>query len=218
MGGARAEHGYYVQLPYAEPDRWTLDLRYWTTRRPGREAVLWPEVGLRWGVDSRWTSGLLVSWVGRSLRDQTIDTVNWQNSWLWTQGEGPVDVALFAQWSHSPGRSGLLEAGPLLQTELGHTQLNFNLLLSHDQTARDGTQLKLQWQALHRVDAGLRLGAQGFADLGRWDHWSERLSARAGPVLRLGRTGRIEWQAAYLWGRIDGRRGDMFSSQLQVPF
>ncbi len=41
---------------------------------------------------------------------------------------------------------------------------------------------------------------------------------RAGPVVRLGWTGRAEWQAGYLWGRVDGRKADMFSSQLQVPF
>jgi len=218
MGGpALAGPGYYLVQPYAEPGRLTLDLRYWTVKAPGREAVLWPELGMRWGINSRWTTGLLASWVGRSLRSQQLELLQWQNTWLLTQGEQPWDLALHAQLDHITAKGTALSLGPLLQTELGHAQLNLNLFLEHDWSRREGTRFKLQWQALQRLGTGVRLGVQGFAELGRWSDW-EHTSVRTGPVLRLALPGQLEWQAAYLWGRTFARRGDMFSSQLTLPF
>lgn len=216
--GALADPGYYVQLPYAEPGVVAVDLRYWTTRRPGREAVLWPEAGLRWGVNSRWTTGLLASWIGLSLQTQTLSSLTWHNTWLLTQGEQPFDLALHGQLIHNTGADTTLALGPLLQTELGRTQLNLNLLFERDLAQDQGTQLKLQWQALHRLAPGLRLGLQGFGELGRWDRWAASPALRTGPVLRLRLVDRLEWQAAYLWGRVGTRQADMFSSQLTLGF
>ena len=215
---AAADPGYYLQLPYAEPGVVSLDLRYWTTKRPGREAVLWPEAGLRWGVNSRWTTGLLASWIGRSLKSQTLSLLNWHNTWLLTQGELPFDLALHGQLIHNTGADTTLALGPLLQTELGRTQLNLNLLFEHDFAKQKGTELKLQWQALHWFAPGVRVGLQGFGEMGRWNHWSSPLSLRSGPVMRLRLGQHLEWQAAYLWGRVGGRHADMFSSQLVLGF
>jgi len=216
-GPVQADPGYYLLTPYSQAGAWSLDLRYWTVKAPRREAVLWPELSLRWGVDSRWTTGLLANWAGRSLREQELSVLQWQNTWLLTQGERPWDLALHAQLVRNVGKGNALELGPLLQTELGHTQLNLNLLFEHDWARPDGTRLKLQWQALHRLGPGLRLGLQGFGELGRWNDWA-RTSVRTGPVLRLGLPARLEWQAAYLWGRTNARRGDMFSTQLSLAF
>lgn len=217
-GPARADPGYYLLTPYSQPGEGALELRYWSVKAPGEPATLWPEVGLRYGVDSRWTSELLASFIGDSLRDQRLSSINWQNSWLLTQGQYPLDLAVHAQLIRHRGEGNALEAGPLMQGEWGLTRLNFNLIFEHDWASQRGTQLKYQWGALHRVHGGLRLGLQGFGELGRWNHWSEHPSHRAGPVLRVGLPGNAELQAAFLWGKTYGSRGDMFSSQLLWPF
>lgn len=215
---AQADPGYYLLTPYSQPGQLALDLRYWTVKAPDEPTTLWPELGLRWGVNERWTTGLFASFIGDSWRQQTLSSWNWQNEILLTQGQYPVDLALHLQLIHNHGEGNALEWGPVLQGEWGLTQLNFNLVLERNWASSRGPQLKYQWQALHRLGPGWRLGLQGFGELGRWDHWSphERQSHRAGPVLRLGLPA-AELQLAYLWGKTYGSRGDMFSAQLLWP-
>jgi hypothetical protein len=213
-----ADPGYYLLTPYSQPGQLALDLRYWTVKSPGEHATLWPELGLRYGFSSRWTSEIFASYIGDSLREQKLSSLNWQNSYLLTQGQYPFDLALHAQLIHARGEGNALELGPLLQTEWGSTRLNFNLVFEHSWASNDGTRLKYQWQALQRLRPGLRLGLQGFGELGRWDHWSDRQSHRAGPVLHLGLLDGLEVQAAYLWGKTYGSRGDMFSAQMLWSF
>lgn len=217
-GPVLADPGYYLLTPYSTPGVLSLDLRYWTVKAPGKPTVLWPELGLRYGINSRWTTGLLASYIGESLGAQRLSSLNWQNSILLTQGESAVDLAIHAQLIHNQGRGNTLELGPLLQWEIGLTQLNANLVFEHDWSRQQGTRIKIQWQALHRLAPGLRLGLQGFGELGRWDDWSHNQSHRAGPVLRLRLADRLDLQAAYLWGKTYGTHGDMFSTQLTLAF
>lgn len=215
---AAADPGYYLVAPYSMPGQRAVDLRYWSVKSPQEPATLWPEIGLRYGFSSRWTSELFASWIGDSLREQKLSSLNWQNSFLLTQGQYPFDVAIHAQLIRNHGDGNALELGPVLQTEWGRTQLNFNLIFEHDWASTRGTQLKYQGQALRRLQPGLRVGLQAFGELGRWDHWSQRQSHRVGPVLRLHLLESFELQAAYLWGKTYGSRGDMFSAQLLLPF
>lgn len=214
---ALADPGYYLVTPYSQPGQLAVDARYWTVKAPREKATLWPELGLRYGVNSRWTSGLFASYIGETLGTQKLSSLNWQNLLLLTQGQYPFDLGLHAQLIHERGEGNVLELGPVLQTEWGRSQLNFNLFFEHDWASSKGTQLKYQWQALHRLRPGLRLGLQGFGELGRWDAWSQRQSHRAGPTLRLGLAA-AELQAGYLWGKTYGSRGDMFTAQLLLPF
>ncbi|MEJ6007065.1 hypothetical protein WG899_16045 [Paucibacter sp. AS339] len=224
---AAADPGYYLVTPYSQPGQAGLDLRYWTVKAPGYEATLWPELGLRYGINSRWTSELLLSYIGEMGSRQTLSSVNWLNDLMLTQGEHAFDLALHTQLirNHDSDTHTALELGPALQTEWGHTQLNFNLFLEHDWGNDKGTQLKYQWQALHRLKAGVRLGLQGFGELGNWSDWApqNRQSHRAGPTLRLGlplagEQRSLNLQLAYLWGRVYGQSADMFSAQLLYSF
>ena len=218
---AAADPGYYLVTPYSQAGQLAVDLRYWTVKSPGEKATLWPELGLRYGVNSRWTTELFASFIGDALSEQKLSSWNWQNNVLLTQGQYPFDLALHGQLIHAQGKGKALELGPVLQTDWGGTQLNLNLFFEHNWARRQaGTQLKYQWQALRRLRPGLRLGLQGFGELGRWNHWSEQQSHRAGPVLRLGLPGTasLDLQLAYLWGKTYGGRGDMFSAQLLLAF
>jgi hypothetical protein len=217
-GTAVADPGYYLMTPYSVPGQAALDLRYWTVKSPGQEATLWPELGLRYGFSSRWTSEILASFIGDSLSEQKLSSWNWQNTYLLTQGQHAFDLAVHAQLIRNVGYGNALEVGPVLQTEIGSTQLNLNWVFDHSWVAGSRTELKYQWQVLQRLRPGLRVGLQGFGELGPWNHWSDTPSHRAGPVLRAALWGNAELQAAYLWGKTYGSRGDMFSAQLVQPF
>ncbi|CAM3743073.1 hypothetical protein [Roseateles saccharophilus] len=220
-GPARADPGYYIVTLYDQAGRVGAELRYWTVKPPGEGATLWPELGLSYGVNTRWTTRLLASWEGESLGGATLDSWNWINEVLLTQGEKPYDLALHAQLVRNPGdRTHALELGPVWQTDLGRLKLNANAFWEYDSGRRD-TRLKLQWRGVYRVAPGWRLGAEGFSEVGRWNDWlpHARQSHRAGPALlaTLWDEGpdTVTLNTAYLFGKTYGRRGDMFTMQLQ---
>lgn len=216
-GAAAADPGYYLVTPYDQAGRVGAELRYWTVKAPGEEAVLWPELGLSWGVNSRWTTRLLASWIGLGASDQVLSSWNWQNVVLLTQGEQPYDLALQVQLIRNRGQSNALELGPAWQTDLGPLRLNANAFWEYD-SARRETRLKLQWRGLYRVAPGWRAGLLGFSEVGRWNDWLPRArqSHRAGPALLASPwEADVSLSAAYLFGKTYGRRGDMFTMQLQ---
>ncbi len=140
-GGALADPGYYVVTAYDNAGLRSVDLRYWTVKFPGQAETIWPELGFSYGVNSRWTTELLYSTIGPSNWDVTPDYLSWQNNVLLTQGEWPVDVALHANLVRELGVGGghyALEYGPVLQTDVGRTQLNANLLFDAAGLRRPG--------------------------------------------------------------------------------
>jgi len=215
---AQADPGYYLITPYGEAGEAALDLRYWTVNPDHASPTLWPEVGLRYGVNERWTTELLASFIGPKLSNQAISSWNWQNSVMLTEGESPLDAALHAQLIHNAGEGNVLALGPVLQTYWGSTQLNLNLLFERSWANNKGTQFKYQWQALHRFAPGWRAGVQGFGEMGRWMHWATNPSHRGGPVARFALADHVDLQAAYLVGQTYGRDGHMLSAQLLVEF
>lgn len=223
---ASAEVGYYVVVPYSDAGMAAVKLRYWTTKLPRRPETVWPELGFAYGINSRWTTEVYASNIGRSIGRSRLDSLNWQNDVLLTQGEYPVDLAIHTQLMHVQGEGNAVEFGPVLQTDLGRTQLNLNLLFERGlgRANAEPTQMKYQWQLRHRWIPGLHLGLQGFGELGPWDHWAPRAdqSHRAGPALfgrvGLGERRAVEWQAAYLHGSVFGRGGQMVTMQVKVAY
>ena len=85
------------------------------------------------------------------------------------------------------------------------------------------TELAYQWQVRHRWQRWLHVGAQGFGEVGPWDHWlpQDQQSHRAGPALYGSLAidpGKLNWQAAYLLGKTGGRRGQMFTMRVKYDF
>jgi hypothetical protein len=213
---ALADPGYYVVTPYSQPGEGAVDLRYWTVKAPGRDAWLWPEIGLRYGVNSRWTTELLASFIGPTLKHQSLSSWNWHNTFLFTQGQYPYDVGVHVNIVRQSGFGNAIELGPVFQTDLGATQLNANVFFEREFAEKENN-LKYQWQLLRRLQPGLRVGVQGFGEL-NWNEFSDHPSHRAGPVLRWSPSAHFEVSAAYLWGKVYGGRADMFSAQVLVPF
>lgn len=226
--GASAGPGYYVVTVYDNPGVKTLDFRYWTVKSPGSSVVEWPELGFGWNVTGRWYTEVLASYIGSADSATKLDTLNWQNDFLLTQGQYPIDLALHTQviWPNSDKGGYSLEFGPALQTDFGRTQVNLNVFFERGfgGQAEYGTQMKYQWQLRNRLWPWLHVGAQGFGELGQWDDWapSSAQSHRAGPALfgsvRLGGGGTLGWHAGYLWGKTYGSRGDMFTAQLKYEW
>lgn len=225
---AQAYPGYYVVTVYDNQGEKSLDFRYWTIKYPGRSATIWPELGFGYGVTSRWYTELYASYIGTSGSNLSLDTWNWQNDYLLTQGQYPFDLALHSNLAreHDSQDGYTLEIGPALQTEVGRLQLNGNVLLERVlRSENNGTaQLQYQWQAKYRWKPALEFGLQGFGELGDWNHWSprSRQSHRAGPALfgslPMGAAQTLKYQAAYLIGSIYGRHGNMLSLRLQYVF
>ena len=225
---AAADPGYYVVTAYDNEGQRTLDLRYWTVKTPGEPATLWPEVGFGYGVTSRWYTELFASFIGTMDTAMKLSTWNWQNEVLLTQGQYPFDLAIHASLIRAAEsyEGYALEIGPVLQTDIGRTQLNLNLFFEHTWGgyASAHTQMKYQWQAKYRWTPALQFGAQGFGELGDWAKWAPRdeQSHRIGPALfgrwDLGQGRALLYQAAWLVGSTYGQNGNMFSMRAQYAF
>lgn len=226
--GAAARPGYYVVTPYDSAGKAIVDVRYWSTHPDRGGRTVWPELGVGYGVTSRWTTEVYASHIGPSVARSRANTLNWQNQFLLTQGELPVDIAAHLQFIRDRTGKGYdaIEYGPLLQTDIGRTQLNGNLVFerARGSGAEPRTQLKYQWQVRHRFVPQLHFGAQGFGEIGSWDDWpaATQQSHRAGPALfftwHVDERRALRTQAAYLVGKTNGKAGRMFTMRAHVEF
>lgn len=171
---------------------------------------------------------MYVSWVATWQTATRVDTFNWQNEIMLTQGQWPFDLALHASFirPRDAAEGNMLELGPVLQTEVGRLQINANVFFDRPLAppVPRRTELKYQWQLRWHAQRALQWGVQGFGELGPWDHWlpGHKQSHRAGPALfaRLSDSAPqgLQVQAAYLVGSIYGRRGSMFSMRALWAF
>ncbi|MEO5883511.1 MAG: hypothetical protein ABIQ06_13920 [Caldimonas sp.] len=219
--------GYYVVTVYDDPGLVTLDFRYWSVQaNDGNTTVIWPEAGLGWNVNGRWYTEAFASWIGSSKFPTRLETLNWQNDFLLTQGQYPFDLAVHTLLvrPQGPATGYALEIGPVFQTEIERVQLTLNLFFQRGFNSLAGpTELSYQWQLRYRWNRWLHVGAQGFGELGPWNEWlpQDRQSHRAGPAVfgsvPLG-PGKLGWQAAYLFGKTYARRGEMFTARIKYDF
>lgn len=211
---AFAETGYYLVSVYDVEGQASIDYKYWNAHYKNSRNVASPEIGVGYGVNSRWYTELTAQWLQVDGRRTRHTGLEWQNDFLLTQGQFDVDVALhtLVERARRRERGYFLEVGPVLQTYVWRTQLNLNLFLQRefDNGLRNETELAYQWQVRQRWLPGLAFGAQGFGE--RRAH-----SRRAGPAL-FGEAGRFKYEAAYLFGRNSGRAANSFTLRVQYFF
>ena len=215
-------------MPYDNEGVRMVDVRYWTVKPNDDIEVNWPEIGFAYGVTSRWTTELLLSYIGSSELATRLSMLSWQNDLLLTQGELPFDLALHLVLTSERIDTAYraVEFGPVFQTDIDRTQLNANLFVEHNYgpAAPTATFLKYQWQVRQRWVPLLHLGLQGFGEVGPWDHWlpRDKQSHRAGPALfstlRLADRQAIKIQAAFLIGKTYGQSGHELSLRAVYEF
>lgn len=226
---AAADPGYYLVSVYDNEGQVSLDFRYWTVLPTGRPAIIWPEIGIGYGVTKRWYTEFFASYIGSAGTTTQISSMNWQNDYLLTQGQFDFDVALHTNLIRNYGPfydAYSFEFGPAIQTDIGRVQLNTNLIFEKffDNAGAATPQLKYQFQAKYRVNEWFHFGVLGFGELGDWNQWApaHRQSHRAGPVITgtvpLGTKQALRYDLAFLYGDTYARRGDMFSMRMQMLF
>jgi hypothetical protein len=104
--------------------------------------------------------------------------------------------------------------------------LNFNVLFQRNYHAEEANPMQLgyQWQAKYRYKPMFEFGAQGFGELGKWNHFAPRdeQSHRLGPAvfgkIALGGRKAIRYNAAYLIDAGDTRHNKTLRAQLEYEF
>ena len=225
---AIAGTGYYLVSTYPNEGQRTVDFKYWNAKPSGRPPRSSPELGFGYNVNSRWYTEVIAAWFQLSPGSNKLAATEWQNDFMLTQGQYPFDLALHTniERNEDTSRGVGFEFGPVLQAEVGRTQLNFNLFFSRDYRVRQiaPMQIAYQWQVKYRWTGKLQFGAQGFGEMGEWNHWLPRnqQSHRAGPALfgnwDLG--GQREWkyEAAYLIGKNSARNAKSVTMRIQYAF
>jgi hypothetical protein len=226
-GALAGETGYYLVSTYPNSGEATVDFKYWNAKPTGLAPRSSPELGLGYNVNDRWFTELSAAWFARSPGAQHFAALEWQNDVLLTHGQYDVDVALHTSVSHDDGSRALgLEIGPVLQTEVGRTQFNFNAFLQRDYRSdeQEVTELAYQWQVRRHWRRAFQFGLQGFGEVGKWDHWLPRhaQSHRAGPAIfgtiDAGRDQELRYDAACLIGKNAGHTAHSVTVRLQYVF
>jgi len=225
---AIAGTGYYLVVPYPNEGQSIVDFKYWNAKPSGQPPRSSPEIGFGYNVNSRWFTELSATWFQMSPGSNKLSAFEWQNDVMLTQGEYPVDLALHTNIERNQDSSrGIgFEFGPVLQTDIGRTQLNFNLFFERDFRVAESepVQIAYQWQVKHRWMEKLSFGAQGFGEMGDWNHWLPRdqQSHRLGPALfgTWDMGGQREWRydAAYLIGKNAARNAKSVTMRIQFGF
>lgn len=225
---AAAGTGYYLVSTYPNEGQRTVDFKYWNAKPSGRPPRSSPEIGLGYNVTSRWYTELTAEWFKLSPHSHHLAALEWQNDFMLTEGQYPFDLALHTNVERALDGSGEIgvEVGPVLQTEIGRTQLNLNLFLEREYRVpvSEPMQFKYQWQVKYRWIEKLQFGVQGFGELGEWNNWLPRgqQSHRAGPALFgtwiLPGGHAWKYEAAYLIGTNSARNAKSVAMRIQYAY
>jgi hypothetical protein len=223
---AAAATGYYLVPVYSVEGQTSIDYKYWNAKATNTSALGAPEIGIGYGVNSRWYTELFASYRHTNEQGTDFDSLNWQNDVLLTQGEYPFDLAIHTNIEQHSGKGIGIEFGPALQTNIGRTQLNGNVFFQRDyRTGKVSPMLMTyQWQIRQHWKPLLNYGIQGFGELGQWDNWddSDRQSHRIGPALFgswfITKTRELRYEAAYLIGKNAGHNAKSFTMRVQYAF
>jgi hypothetical protein len=224
---AAAETGYYLVTTYPVEGEKSIDFKYWNAKPDGAPPRSAPELGFGMTVTPVWYTEVSAEWFKLSPGPHRFSAWEWQNDFMLTHGQYDVDVALHTQVARSH-RDGAIETefGPVLQTEIGKTQLNFNAFLQREFHVDDGEgyELVYEWQVRHHWTRAFQFGVQGFGEVGKWNDWLPRdqQSHRAGPAvfgtLDVGRKQEIRYDAAYLIGKNAARNAKSVTLRVQYVF
>ena len=217
----------YVRVPIVVQGEKEIDFKSGAGRFRDGSSGTAASLGFGYGATSWWFTEFYAKWHRPPGEPGGFDAWEWENRFQLTEtGRYPVDIGALLEIERPKERSEGYEItyGPLLQSEWGAVQGNLNLLWQKHvrASAPSETELKYQWQLKHRTTEKLEWGAQGFGELGSWDHWapSSQQQHRLGPAIfgkfrPSGRTA-LKYNAALLFGTNDA--SPRTSARLQVEY
>lgn len=223
---APADYVYVPGVTYGERE---IDFKSGSIKKSGEDRASAASLGFGYGVTDYWFTEVYSKYKRENGNGTAFDAVEWENKFQLTQtGQYPVDVGFITEIERPQDRNEGYEVkfGPLFQTEFGKTQLNLNILFQRNYRATNSNPLKLgyQWQAKYRWKPQFEFGAQGFGDVGQWNHIAPRSeqSHLAGPAIfgkfDLGGRHAILYNAAYLVDVSDTRHSNTFRTQVEYEF
>jgi hypothetical protein len=225
--GALAGPDESIATTYADEGLRQIDFKFGSIAQSSQARLSAATFGFGYGLTEHWFSEIYVSYERTGSDGTHVDAYSWQNSFLLTNGQYPMDVGLYTEIEHPQDRSEGYEItfGPLLQTEFGLIKLNAALLFQRNYRAdfSNPIQLHYQWQLKRRWMPGLEFGLQGFGELGQWDHWAPRSeqSHRLGPAIfgkMLFDGQQLNYNAAILIDASDSRHSTTFRTQVVFGF
>jgi len=227
-GSALAGPDEYVFLPSVTYGEREIDFKYGAATKKDEPTAQAASLGVGYGVTEWWFTEFYFKGAREGSRS-AFDAIEWENKFQLTEtGKYPVDVGFIAEFElpHDRTEGNEFVFGPLFQTEFDRLQINFNPLLTNITRAVEGngTYLGYQWQVRYRWMEALDFGAQGFGDMGRWNHVAptDEQSHRLGPALfgKVGLGGRqaIVWNAALLFGVTKESPDCNFRMQVEYEF
>ncbi|MSQ19852.1 MAG: hypothetical protein EXR39_09895 [Betaproteobacteria bacterium] len=162
-------------MPNVEYGEKEIDFKWGAAKARDGSSATATALGLGWGATPWWFTEVYGKWRRDPIEGRRFDAWEWENRFQLTEtGRYPVDVGLLLEIERPRARAEGYELtfGPLLQWEWGAVQGNLNLLwqkhVRADETS--DTEQHYQWQLKWRATRTLEWGAQGFGNLGRWDH------------------------------------------------
>ncbi|WP_211097231.1 hypothetical protein [Herbaspirillum sp. ST 5-3] len=219
----------YVYTPTVEYGEREIDFKAGTAKVTDEARESAASIGFGYGATEHWFTELYVKYKRENGSGTFFDAYEWENKFQLSEpGQLPVDIGFITEierpQDHSEGWE--VKFGPLFQKEFGKTQLNLNILFERNYRAAEANPMRLgyQWQAKYRWTPQFEFGAQGFGDVGKWDHFAPRAeqSHIFGPAIfgkiALGGRQAIKYNVAYLIDANDEKHSNTFRTQVEYEF
>jgi hypothetical protein len=225
-----ADANDYVHTPAVEYGEKEIDFKFGTEKNRDGTIANATSLGLGFGVTQYWFTEFYAKWHKEPGEASGFDAWEWENKFQLTEtGKYPVDIGFLLEIERPKDRTEGYEVtwGPLFQMDVtNNVQANFNaLFVKHVKADAAGpTEFGYQWQLKYRYKPEFEFGAQGFGDVGPWEHWapSSEQSHTAGPAifgkLRVGSKQTINYNAAVLFGLNHAAPRNTFRVQAEYEF
>ena len=218
----------YVYEPAVEYGEREIDFKAGNAKlRDGGNANA-TSIGFGWGVTPHWFTEVYAKWHKDPAEGSGFDAWEWENKFQLTEtGRYPVDVGFIVERPKNRAAGYEVRWGPLFQAEITNkVQANFNVLFQKNvrTTEPAPTELQYQWQVKYRLQPQFEFGAQGFGELGAWNHWAPASEQAhiAGPAIfgkfRMGPKQAIKYNAAVLFGLNNGAPRNTLRLQTEYEF
>ncbi|MGB7816007.1 MAG: hypothetical protein WBL28_06635 [Methylotenera sp.] len=230
IGNVAAGPADYVFTPTVEQGEKEIDFKFGTAKQQDGTRKTVATLGFGYGATEYWFTELYLKREREGSERLTL--AEWENKFQLTEtGKYAVDIGLITE-IEAPLSNGNepweFKVGPLFQTEFGKVQLNGNVLFERkfggDSDEDHVTEMGYQWQAKYRWKPALEFGAQGFGEMGEWNHWdnSNDQNHRIGPAVfgkfALANKHAIKYNTAWLFGASKAAPNNTFRLQIEYEF